>query len=1582
MSSSRRVARVSGFGLFVILASSFALGFQPRQRPSRFDAVAIPDPTVAAGAATMPLQDLTPSAPLRLAWESFGAAHGGGWRIVLDRRSGAPLLVQGPGIPWLAGSGNSLDSLERSLRGFVAANRALLIAGDAELVLDRRASGQVTPETWIVEFERKIGGVPVQGDRYRFTIGHGKLISFGATRWGAIGAGTVPSLSAGDAYRDLAAYMGIGAADVVRTVETGRLVLLPLPADQSPSAGVAGALVANAPYTGPVGAGIRSALAWRMALRIEGDSGTWVGLVEADGPTAGRILALFDDDHYAQVKGGVYTVSDDQICPSGCEQAGYPMPFADLSVGGSPQTANTMGLFDCSPGGATATTTLAGPYARINDSCGAVSESVSCDNDLDLRTSAGADCTVPSGSSPGNTHAARTDFYVVNRLAEHGRAWLPSNTWLTQQLTTNVNISATCNAYWNGVSLNMYLSGGGCNNTGEIAGVVQHEWGHGLDNNDGGGYDNPTEAYADITALMANHASCIGRGFYQSQQCGGYGNACLNCTGIRDQDWNQRQDHTPSTPAGFVQSHCGGGSGPCGAEQHCEAYVSAEAMWDLAARDLPALGLDSATAWQITDRLWYLSRSGSGGNAYNCSLPNSDGCGTNSWFSKLRVIDDDDGNLANGTPHASAIFAAFDRHKIACGAASDPSNQNTSSCPALAAPVLSATAGSSSASLSWTAVANASSYNVLRNDIGCDGAYTIIATVAAPATTYTDSGLATGFPENYRVQAVGANSACTGTLSSCQTATPQPFAGSISLDRGTYGCSATITITVRDANIGAPSTAATIWSTREPGPTTVTLTETPSGSARYVGSIPTTSAPPSPSDAALSLGDGDLITAQYIDSDDGQGGQNLVRQTTAAADCQAPSILNVASGGVSDTQATISWSTDQTADGVVTWGPSKPPLNVSSSTVPATSHAITLTGLQSCTVYYYKVSSTDTAGNTGTDDNGGQYFHFETLGNFPGSGLQPCHQGRVSLDAAAYSCSSTVGLRLIDIDVNRDPSVADTTVVQLTSTTETLPETAVLTETGPNTSVFTGSIPTASGAPVQDGKLQLADGNLITATYHDADDGTGQPAITFATAVGDCAGPAFSSVSVTDQPPFRATVSWTTAESSSSRLDYGSTTALGKTVVDPALVTSHALTVTDLNTCSLQYFKVSGTDLYGNAAVDDRGGALYTFESGRVPGAAFIDGFETSSGWSLSGEWEIAAAQGKGGSSGYHDPPSAYSGGKVLGTDLSGTGSWPGDYEPNVSIDATSPTIDCRTLHNATLIIRRWLNVATGDTAQIFGYNHGWASIWKSLGGPFGGNFEAAWSVQRYDVSAFADGYNRFQLRFDLTADASIQESGWNIDDVVLKDGSLPDQEACGSCASKPSFAGLSSATDVNACADTGIALSWPAAASWGSATSGTYAVYRDTTPNFTPTAANRLVAGLTTTTYTDATAPNATTLYYLVRAENSEACSNGPHNGGVTDDNTSYRSSRDDTSQSVPSDLGSTVRVAAINGVHVRLTWSAGAGAASYDVLRADNPQMTGAVVVGHTTQTLFDDTGELVNLTSRYYVVRGVNACGTEGP
>ncbi|HEX4826023.1 MAG TPA: proprotein convertase P-domain-containing protein [Candidatus Polarisedimenticolaceae bacterium] len=974
----RRSGRVRLSLAFTFIAITAAVAFQVKPPSGRFDTLVIPDPSTVSGVATTPDDALPAQDTLRTGWSVFRATHGQQWRVWLDRRSGAPMLVEGSGLKLIDGS-TTLDRLEALTRQFASSNRTLLLANDSELVLNRAASVQFGQDSWQVVFDRYVSGVPVLGDRYLFAISHGNLVQFGAPRWTKITGSPVPEIDAAAARDRLKAYMGITAHDTVKVLESGALQMLPVRVGE-------GAGAVPGPYNGTVGAGYQSRLIWRVGLEIVNEPGQWIGLVDA---SDGAIVAFFDDNEYAQVKGGVFPVSNDGNAPDGIEKPAYPMPFADIAIGASNNITNSMGSFTCSPGGSNATTHLAGQYVRVNDTCGPISQSVSCDADLDLGVSAGTDCTVPPGGSPGDTHAARSSFYHLNRISEHARPWLPNNTWLTQQLTDNVNLNQTCNAYWNGSTVNFFKSGGGCANTGEIAGVFLHEWGHGLDQNDGGGTDNPGEAYGDITALMSTHVSCVGRGFFQSGNCSGYGDACLNCTGIRDQDWDMHASHTPATPQGFLTNNCGGGGGPCGKEVHCEGYVSAETLWDLATRDLPASGLDTASSWQLADKLWYKSRNGSGGNAYTCALPNSDGCASTSWFSKIRVQDDDDGNLSNGTPHAAAIFAAFNRHHIACGNAGDASNQSSSSCPSIAAPVLTTTAGSSSASLSWTPVANAATYRILRNDAGCDAGSAIIATVNAPTTTYTDSGLANGFTEYYHVQAVGTNTNCDGVLSDCSNVAPQPFAGTVKLDAGAYNCASLITVTVTDANIGSTTTTVKITSNAEPLGETVTLTQV-NGSANYLGTISTTSSPAG-ADGLLSVADGNTITATYIDADDGQGGTNLTRTATAGADCLAPLISNVQATSITGTGARITWSTNESSNSVVHYGPSAPPGGTAFNASPAVNHTVDLNGLAECTPYLFSVQSSDAVANLAVDDNGGSYYPFTTVKNvqpsYPYNGL-------------------------------------------------------------------------------------------------------------------------------------------------------------------------------------------------------------------------------------------------------------------------------------------------------------------------------------------------------------------------------------------------------------------------------------------------------------------------------------------------------------------------------------------------------------------------------------------------------------------
>jgi trimeric autotransporter adhesin len=205
---------------------------------------------------------------------------------------------------------------------------------------------------------------------------------------------------------------------------------------------------------------------------------------------------------------------------------------------------------------------------------------------------------------------------------------------------------------------------------------------------------------------------------------------------------------------------------------HCENAPSAEAGWDLAARDLQAapFNYDKQTAFMIAYKLII---QGTGNvtswHSCNCTAGTSDGCAATAAYLQWLTADDDNGNLNNGTPHMTAVYSAFNRHLIAC---STPVQQNSGCATGpTTAPVLSATPTSNGAILSWTAVPNAANYLVMKGKgpWGCNMEKVRIATVTG--TTYTDQTLDC-HEAAYQVVAVGSNANCIGLMSSCVIVVP------------------------------------------------------------------------------------------------------------------------------------------------------------------------------------------------------------------------------------------------------------------------------------------------------------------------------------------------------------------------------------------------------------------------------------------------------------------------------------------------------------------------------------------------------------------------------------------------------------------------------------------------------------------------------------------------------------------------------------------------------------------------------------------------------------------------------------------
>ncbi|HWM93299.1 MAG TPA: endopeptidase [Thermoanaerobaculia bacterium] len=786
-------------GILVLTGGAWAI--EPQDSSSYLGQKAFFKPELVISSSHQAVEETLSVLPNKTAWEGFLSAqqiNGGSFQAFVDPRSGAATNLIGS-FPLLPGDGignavtlgevgaklgrpvQALDSnvVADAVLGFVKQHSSL-IAVDLAQLGDVRAD-QITDNLWQVSIPQTYHGIRVRDGRLAASISHGNLVVLGTETWGDVrGLDPNPSVTSADALVAGFTYAG-GRSVMDEILRQPALEVIPTAPQQ---------FLDGESFSGPVGLGYGHRLAWTYAFRRPPEHEVWEVIVDAH---SGEVLAFQDVNHYVNqpVTGGVYPLTNTEICPNaatcGTLQNGWPMPFADTGLAAPNNFTNSAGIFDYT--GGTVTTTLTGRYVDIVDSCGAVSNSST--GALNLGGINGNhDCT--SVGSLGNTASSRSAFYEVNKLAEQARGWLPSNTWLQSRLTTNVNLNNTCNAFYSPFAgtINFYRSGGGCRNTGEIAGVFDHEWGHALDDNDtGGALSNSSEGYADIVAIYRLQTSCLGHGFFwtSNKGCGmtadgtgfnqneaqqGAAHCDTDCSGVRDADWAKHSDNTPDTALGFVCTSCLASSGPCGRQVHCAAAPSRQAAWDLVARDLRTapFNYDSQTAFIVANKIFYQG-SGNIGLWHACTCgASSSGCGATNAYIQWLTADDDNGNLADGTPHMTAIFNAFDRHGIAC-ATPAPQNSGCSAGPT-AAPALSATPGNFQTSLSWNTVPGATRYWVFRTEghAGCDFGKALIAETTG--TTFTDTQVANGRPYSYNVVAAGTSSACYSVASNCATATP------------------------------------------------------------------------------------------------------------------------------------------------------------------------------------------------------------------------------------------------------------------------------------------------------------------------------------------------------------------------------------------------------------------------------------------------------------------------------------------------------------------------------------------------------------------------------------------------------------------------------------------------------------------------------------------------------------------------------------------------------------------------------------------------------------------------------------------
>jgi len=94
--------------------------------------------------------------------------------------------------------------------------------------------------------------------------------------------------------------------------------------------------------------------------------------------------------------------------------------------------------------------------------------------------------------------------------------------------------------------------------------------------------------------------------------------------------------------------------------------------------------------------------------------------------------------------------------------------------------------------------------------------------------------------------------------------------------------------------------------------------------------------------------------------------------------CEHLVISDVTVTGITEQSAVVTWTTNVPATSRVTYGASSPPALVVEGTGLATSHSLTVTGLDGCTQYYFAVTSSTPGCYEATDDLGGAFHRFTT----------------------------------------------------------------------------------------------------------------------------------------------------------------------------------------------------------------------------------------------------------------------------------------------------------------------------------------------------------------------------------------------------------------------------------------------------------------------------------------------------------------------------------------------------------------------------------------------------------------------------
>jgi hypothetical protein len=306
------------------------------------------------------------------------------------------------------------------------------------------------------------------------------------------------------------------------------------------------------------------------------------------------------------------------------------LPYVRITGGATPDFADVNGNFSVAAGapGATYTTSLVGRwFTTTNNGAATVSLSTTANDGASWNPVFNPTGTVAPDLAQVNAYLQSN---LIRDIVVAASPTFPTVSTQTSAFQINVNLAQTCNAYYTGDTINFYSAGGGCANT-AFGDVVAHEYGHNVVAKGGSGQGAYGEGMGDIHGILLTDNPQTGVGFQ----------TCAN--GIR----------TAQNTCQFAASGCSTGTtaygATCGSAIHSCGQLISGCFWDLRNR------LQASYPSDYRARL--------AAYAINSVLLHGAVTSINNEITvDVLTLDDDNGNIGDGSPNYTLINDAFTIH--------------------------------------------------------------------------------------------------------------------------------------------------------------------------------------------------------------------------------------------------------------------------------------------------------------------------------------------------------------------------------------------------------------------------------------------------------------------------------------------------------------------------------------------------------------------------------------------------------------------------------------------------------------------------------------------------------------------------------------------------------------------------------------------------------------------------------------------------------------------------------------------------------------------------------------------------------